>query len=103
MIRKKEPVMRQTTRGALIIASCLAVVLLSSAIVTAYQKVQMMGIDELKTVLDNPDIAVIDVRTGIDWNSSEWKIRGAIREDPLDVDKWSARFPKDKTLIIYCA
>jgi predicted sulfurtransferase len=59
--------------------------------------------EELKSMLGSPDVIVVDVRTGSDWASSDSKIRGALREDPDQVDKWMAKYPKDKTLVFYCA
>jgi len=59
--------------------------------------------DELKARLDNPDLVIIDVRYGKDWTDSDLKIRGAIREDPEAFDSWANKYPKDKTLVFYCA
>jgi len=39
----------------------------------------------------------------MDWTGSDLKIRGAVREDPLAVDSWANKYPKDKTLVFYCA
>ncbi len=82
---------------------CVSFVLLFSGAAFSYQKVQMMTGEQLNAILNDPDLAIIDVRTGIDWNSSEWKIRGSVREDPLDVDTWAKRYPRDKMFVIYCA
>jgi len=59
--------------------------------------------DELKAKLGNPDLLVIDVRYGKDWTDSKLKIRGAIREDPKVFDSWANKYPKNKTLVFYCA
>ncbi len=59
--------------------------------------------DELKARLGNPDLLVIDVRYGKDWTDSDLKIKGAIREDPKAFDSWANKYPKDKTLVFYCA
>ncbi len=59
--------------------------------------------EEAKTVLGNSDVIFIDVRLPHDWDSSESKIQGAVRVDPADVATWAEKFPKNKTLIIYCA
>jgi len=65
--------------------------------------VQRMEKDALLRILNEPDVIVLDVRTGGDWNVSDLKIRGAIREDPYKVKKWMKNYPKDKTLVFYCA
>jgi len=59
--------------------------------------------DELKGMLDNPDLVIVDVRYGKDWTDSDKKIKGAIREDPNFFESWANKYPKDKTLLLYCA
>jgi rhodanese-related sulfurtransferase len=59
--------------------------------------------DELKSMLDSPEVVVIDVRSYTDWLLSRDKIRGAVREDYRDFDAWSGKFPRDKTIVLYCA
>jgi hypothetical protein len=60
-------------------------------------------IGELKDRLGDPETAVVDVRGGWDWNRSDRKISGAVREDPKEVGAWAQRYPKDKTIVLYCA
>ena len=52
--------------------------------------------------LINPDLIIIDVRLERDWKSSSLKIRGAVWEDFLDVDTWAQKYPKNKTIVLYC-
>ena len=59
--------------------------------------------DQLKSKLGSPDLLIIDVRYGKDWTESNLKIKGALREDPEAVDSWASKYPKDKTLVLYCA
>jgi rhodanese-related sulfurtransferase len=59
--------------------------------------------EELKAMLDSPNLILIDVRTQRDWKESDLKIKGAIREDPEVVESWVNKYPKDKTLVFYCA
>jgi hypothetical protein len=59
--------------------------------------------DELMAMLGNPDLIIIDVRYGKDWTESDVKIKGAVREDPEAFDSWAKKYPKDKTLVFYCA
>ena len=59
--------------------------------------------EELKAMLGNADLVIIDVRYGMDWTGSDSKIKGAVREDPEAVDSWANKYPKDKTLVLYCA
>ena len=59
--------------------------------------------DELKAMLGNPDLVIIDVRTQRDWTEGDSKIKGAIREDPEAVESWTKKYPKGKTIVLYCA
>jgi hypothetical protein len=65
--------------------------------------VPRMSKDQLKVRLGSTDIIVLDVRTERDWSNSEEKITGANREDPKLFDSWSGKYPKEKTLVLYCA
>jgi hypothetical protein len=67
------------------------------------QEVPRITKEELKEMLGSPDLVIIDDRTGRDWNASEFKIKGAVREDSAKADEWAGKYPKDKTLVFYCA
>ena len=54
-------------------------------------------------MLGDPNFIVVDVRFGADWTGSDLKIKGAVREDPEAIDSWANKYPKDKTLVFYCA
>ena len=58
---------------------------------------------ELKAQLDHSDWVVVDVRSGSDWNSSEQKIKGAIRVERGEESVLSERYGKDKTFVFYCS
>jgi hypothetical protein len=64
--------------------------------------VNRMTKEELKAMLDSPDLTLIDVRLGKDWAASEVKIKGALREDPQTLDAWAAEYDKEKTVVLYC-
>ncbi len=59
--------------------------------------------DQLKASLGNPGVVIIDVRSYTDWIFSNDKIKGAVRENYRDFEEWSAKYPKDKTIVLYCA
>ena len=65
--------------------------------------VPVMTKEELKAQMDSSDVMILDVRKGKDWKSSEFKIKGASRADPNELDKWAETYPKDKTFVLYCA
>jgi hypothetical protein len=59
--------------------------------------------DEVKDLLGNADVAVIDVRTAGEWKESDEKIAGAVREEPGAEGAWAPRYPKEKTIVLYCS
>jgi hypothetical protein len=73
------------------------------AMPAAAQEAKRMTIEELKGMLGSPDLVIVDVRRDGDWKSSAVKVKGAVREDPEKVDTWVSKYPKDKTLVFYCA
>jgi hypothetical protein len=68
-------------------------------------EVPRMTIEELKAKIGYSDhnIVIVDVRKGKDWTGSEFKIKGAVRENPAKLSPWAEKYPKDKTLVLYCA
>jgi len=63
----------------------------------------IMDKDALNAMLAAPDLVILDVRTGKDWSSSEFKIQSAERAPAAEYADWSASYSKDKTLVLYCA
>ena len=67
-------------------------------------EVPRISTEELKALLGGPEVVIIDVRTGGDWDKSKEKIKGAVREDPnKSVKSWADKYSKDKTIVAYCA
>jgi len=83
-------------------AFSLTMLCVFAQIVTAAE-VQRMTKDDLKGRLGNPDVIIVDVRTGKDWKGSQLRIKGANREDPKQFKSWADKYPKDKILVLYCA
>ena len=92
-------------RKLILLAAMATVFALAAFFATpaAAQDVKRMTIEELKGMLGNPDLVIVDVRRDGDWKSSEAKIKGAVREDQEKVDAWMSKYPKDKSLVFYCA
>ena len=59
--------------------------------------------EELRSMLGNPALVVIDVRTEKEWRKTDKKISGATWEDADELDLWAAKYPKDKTIVLYCS
>jgi hypothetical protein len=79
----------------------IVAVLLSLTVTVNASEFSIISTNQLKLILDNPEIAVIDVRGSKDWQSSELKIKGAIRGSPKNFEFWIHDFSKDKILILY--
>jgi hypothetical protein len=67
------------------------------------ENVPRMTKEQLKAQLGNSDFVIIDVRSDHDWQDSNTKIKGAVRENPSKLDSWVNNYPKDKTIVLYCA
>jgi len=95
--------MRPMFHVSLIIIMALAVGL-SASVPTAFaKKVPVITKEELEPILNDGDVVVLDVRRGRDWNSSEFKIQGAVRVDARKIKNWVGNYSKDKKLVLYCA
>ena len=83
----------------------VAVVLLFGLLISAgaAQQTELITKDELQKILTNADTYVLDVRTGRDWGSSDFKFKGAHRANPEEFSTWSTKFPKSGTMVLYCA
>ena len=82
---------------AFVLTGCLQNVALDT-------KVPRMTKEELKSLLGNPDVVILDVRIASEWKRGDLKIMGAVREDPeKDYRTWASKYPKDKTLVFYCS
>lgn len=82
----------------------VAAMLLSLAsCASATSHIQRVDKDTLKSWLDNSQVEIIDVRTNQDWEASDKKIKGALRQDPTKVAAWMSTLPKDKKIVLYCA
>ena len=94
--------MKKNVLGLFLLASALVLLQMSSP-ARATDEAPKMSKEELKGRLGNPDTIVVDVRAGWTWDGSDLKIKGAVREDPGNVDSWIDTFPRDKTLVFYCS
>ena len=83
-------------------AVLLALILLACGIVWA-DDARTMTKEQLLPLLGKPDVIIIDVRTKYDWDSSKVKIPGAVREEGMRLGSWMTKYPKDKTIVLYCA
>ena len=89
----------------IVLSIVLGLLLAAGAYAAGASKAEVPRItkEELKALIGSPDVIIIDDRSGSDWSGSEFKIKGAIREDPGKASDWMSKYPKDKTLVFYCA
>jgi rhodanese-related sulfurtransferase len=85
----------------LVIAASLLMAV-SGSCATA-QEAPRVDKETLKSWLDNSEVVIIDVRQPEDWQGSDKKIKGSVREAPGEVKTWAASLPKDKKIVLYCA
>jgi len=93
-------------KGVMLIVVALSMIGLAAVTMTSEaeaREVDRIGLEELKAMLGSADVLIVDVRTAKDWENSNAKIRGAVREDPKQVNEWLAKYPKDKKIVFYCA
>ena len=67
------------------------------------QDVSKITKEELRAMLENIDLVIIDIRREGHWTSSESKIKGAVREESGKAESWADKYKKDKTYVLYCA
>ncbi len=88
------------------VAVALCIILALSwnfALLAVADDVSRMTKEQLRLMIGNPDLRIIDVRSNVDWAGSRLKIKGAFRENPREVRSWMSKYSRDKTLVFYCA
>ena len=64
-------------------------------------KVLLLDKKTIKSWLSDPEVIILDVRAPKDWHVSDKKIKGAVREDPDEIQTWAANLPKNKKIVLY--
>jgi hypothetical protein len=98
---KGEPMSRKTALTVAI--AFLAAAWIFSVSGFAAENAPRIAKEEVKALLNDPNVAILDGRIRADWKKSDTKIKGAVRIDPLDVGAWAGNYPRDKKIIVYCA
>jgi rhodanese-related sulfurtransferase len=65
------------------------------------EKPPLLDQENVKSVLSDHNVILLDVRAPKNWNVSDKKIKGAMRQDPYEVNIWAANLPKDKKIVLY--
>jgi len=66
-----------------------------------FPEVQRITKEELKALLGKPGLILLDVRIEEEWKTSLQKLPGAVHEDPLELDTWAPKYPRDATIVLY--
>jgi rhodanese-related sulfurtransferase len=72
-----------------------------SANTATSKDIAKITVQELRSMLGDPDVVILDVRPEQQWKSSELEIRGAVHEDPNKVKSWARKYSKEKILVLY--
>ncbi len=73
----------------------------AAALPVMSQEIPRISKEDLREMIGKSDLIIVDVRTGLDWDASTVKIKGAVREEADKVDSWIEKYPRDKTLVLY--
>jgi len=58
--------------------------------------------EEVKALMNDPNIALLDARITQDWKKSGQRVAKAVREDPNEIGSWAGKYKKDQLLVFYC-
>jgi len=59
--------------------------------------------NDLKPLVEKKTVTVLDVRRQNDYDADQVKLPGAEWKNPEQLAEWSAKLPKEKEIVIYCA
>jgi rhodanese-related sulfurtransferase len=92
-----EMIKRCFTPGLTLIAVLVLLVCLCVA------REETMSKEELKALMGKKDVIVLDVRIHGQYDKSPLKIKGAVRQNPIDVKSWARKYSRDATIVLYCS
>ena len=99
--------MRVVTKGLTVAIAAMLISLPAVGVMaqpTTTAGVPRISKEDLKAMLGKPDVTILDVRLQEQWEVADQKIPGAVHENPAqDVTAWMNKYPKDKTIVLYCA
>lgn len=65
-------------------------------------RIGRMSIETLAAKLDDPAIAILDVRTGSSWTDVTEQIPGSLRLEPRKASMWASKLDPSKHYVLYC-
>ena len=88
--------------GLCLLASLFLIGPIASS-VNAEDEFNLIEPDQLKRILGREDLRIIDARLTSHWEKSNWKIKGAERQNSKDFHLWADNYSKNEDIVIYCA
>lgn len=86
------------------LAVLIVLAALSAIAAAPSDNVPRMTKEELRPLIDDPNVVVLDARQKDDWDNSKGKIKGAVRVEPkAKLAAYLDKYPKDRTIVIYCS
>ncbi len=67
------------------------------------EAIERIAPQTLAEMMDGSDVLIVDVRLAKHKQKSGEMIKGAKPEDPSNLEQWLGKYPKDKTIVFYCA
>lgn len=86
----------------IILMATLVLAGLCETAAAAEKAAPLITIEKLKSMLGDPNVVIVDARKKKDYNASDIKIKGAVRESVLKVKEWAPKYSKAKTIVVYC-
>ncbi len=74
-----------------------------AAAARAAEEARRITREEVRPLIGDPGVIILDARTSWAWEGSDRKIKGAVRVDPANVDSWAGSLPKGKMIVVYCS
>ena len=66
-----------------------------------FPEVPRMSKEEARDLLVLPDVVLLDTRPEEEWRSGDFKLPGAVHENPLELASWASKYSKEITFILY--
>lgn len=66
-----------------------------------FPEVPRVSKEEARDLMAQPNVVLLDTRPEEEWRSGDFKLPGAVHENPLEFASWAPKYTKDVTLILY--
>lgn len=84
------------------VVAVLVLVAVVPAIAEENEEIPRISKEQVRDLIGQPGVVLIDVRYVKSWKKSDKKIAGAVREHPNEIGSWVKKYAKDTRIILYC-